>query len=68
MLSFLYSPTLTSIHDHWKNHSLMCQVVFKGGYSSSHVAVCVLLYSMTLLLLLSRSGVYFLPLEPGLTS
>ena len=21
-LSFLYSPTLTSIHDHWKNHSL----------------------------------------------
>ena len=22
MLSFLYSPTLTSIRDHWKNHSL----------------------------------------------
>ena len=22
MLRFLYSPTLTSIHDHWKNHSL----------------------------------------------
>ena len=21
-LSFLYSPSLTSIHDHWKNHSL----------------------------------------------
>ena len=21
-LSFLYSPTLTSMHDHWKNHSL----------------------------------------------
>ena len=21
-LSFLYSPTLTSIHDQWKNHSL----------------------------------------------
>ena len=21
-LSFLYSPTLTSIHDHWKNHRL----------------------------------------------
>ena len=21
MLNFLYSPTLTSIHDHWKNHS-----------------------------------------------
>ena len=23
-LSFLYSPTLTSIHDYWKNHSLDC--------------------------------------------
>ena len=22
MLSFLHSPTLTSIHDHWKKHSL----------------------------------------------
>ena len=22
MLSFLHNPTLTSIHDHWKNHSL----------------------------------------------
>ena len=22
VLSFLYSPTLTSTHDHWKNHSL----------------------------------------------
>ena len=22
LLSFLYSPALTSIHDHWKNHSL----------------------------------------------
>ena len=25
VLSFLYSPTLTSIHDHWKNHSLTRQ-------------------------------------------
>ena len=23
-LSFLYSPTLTSLHDYWKNHSLDC--------------------------------------------
>ena len=22
VLSFLHSPTLTSVHDHWKNHSL----------------------------------------------
>ena len=26
-LSFLYSPTLTSIHDHWKNHSFECKVM-----------------------------------------
>ena len=29
MLSFLYGPTLTSIHDYWKNHSFdymdLCQ-------------------------------------------
>ena len=25
VLSFLYGPTLTSIHDHWKNHSLTRQ-------------------------------------------
>ena len=25
-LSFLHSPTLTSIHDHWKNHSLVGKV------------------------------------------
>ena len=24
VLSFLYSPTLTSIHDHWKKHSFDC--------------------------------------------
>ena len=24
VLSFLYSPTLTSIHDYWKNHSFAC--------------------------------------------
>ena len=33
MLSFLYSPTLTSIHDYWKNHSFdyrteRCKSVF----------------------------------------
>ena len=27
MLNFLYSPTLTSIHDHWKNHSLTRQTL-----------------------------------------
>ena len=24
VLSFLYGPSLTSIHDHWKNHSIDC--------------------------------------------
>ena len=28
VLSFLYSPTLTSIHDYWKNHSLPRQTFF----------------------------------------
>ena len=26
-LSFLYGPTLTSIHDHWKNHSWLYQLL-----------------------------------------
>ena len=28
-LSFLYSPTLISIHDHWKNHSLWLPLLAK---------------------------------------
>ena len=39
VLSFLYSPTLTSIHDYWKNHSFdyidLCQ--------QSHVCLCFLI-------------------------
>ena len=30
-LNFLYSPTLTSIHDHWKNHSLELPIQKKDG-------------------------------------
>ena len=34
-LSFLYSPTLTSIHDHWKNHSLdYMNLCWQGGVSA----------------------------------
>ena len=44
-LSFLYSPTLTSIHDHWKNHSL----TFVGKVMS------------LLLNMLSRLVITFLP-------
>ena len=30
-LSFLHSPTLTSIHDHWKNHSLKEELGLKSS-------------------------------------
>ena len=48
VLSFLHSPTLTSIHDHWENHSLD-QVDFVGKVMS-------LLFNM-----LSRLVIAFLP-------
>ena len=47
VLSFLHSPTLTSIHDHWKNHSLTRQT-FVGKV-------------MSLLNMLSRLVITFLP-------
>ena len=48
VLSFVYSPTLTSIHDYWKNHSLTRQT-FAGKVMS-------LLFNM-----LSRLVMTFLP-------
>ena len=48
MLSFLYGPTLTSIHDHWKNHSL--------DYLGLVGKVISLLFNM-----LSRFVIPFLP-------
>ena len=48
-LSFLYSPTLTSIHDHWKNHSLDFRWKFVGKVMS-------LLFNMP-----SRLVITFLP-------
>ena len=48
VLIFLYSPTLTSIHDHWRNHSLTRRT-FVGKVMS-------LLFNM-----LSRLGIAFLP-------
>ena len=50
MPSFLHSPTLTSIHDHWKNHSLD-QTDFVGKVMS-------LLFNM-----LSRLVITFLPMS-----
>ena len=47
-LSFLYSPTLTSIHDYWKNHSL-ARRIFVGKVKS-------LLFNM-----LSMLAITFLP-------
>ena len=29
VLSFLYGPALTSIHDYWKNHSFDCMDLFQ---------------------------------------
>ena len=48
MLSFLYGPTLTSIHDYWKNHNLTTRT-FVGEVMS-------LLFST-----LSRFVITFLP-------
>ena len=47
-LSFLHSPTLTSIHDHWKSHSLTRRTFF--------TKVMSLLFNM-----LSRLVITFLP-------
>ena len=39
-LSFLYSPTLTSIHDHWRNHSLTTQLgLSQESYPTVWVAI-----------------------------
>ena len=48
MLSFLYRPTLTSIHYYWKNHSL--------DYKDFVVKVMSLLFNMQ-----SRLVIIFLP-------
>ena len=48
MLSFLHSPTLTSIHDDWKNHSF--------DYMDLCCKVLSLLFNM-----LSRLAIAFLP-------
>ena len=36
VLSFLYSPTLTSVHDYWKNHSFDYYWRVIGDNSSDH--------------------------------
>ena len=38
MLSFLYSPTLTSIHDHWENHSLDYSVMYAAAAAAAAAA------------------------------
>ena len=48
-LSFLYNPTLTSIHDYWKNHSYLTRRTFVGKITS-------LLFNM-----LSRLVITFFP-------
>ena len=53
VLSFLHSPTLTSIHEHWKNHSLFRQTFVDNVMS--------LLFNM-----LSMLVITFLPRSKGL--
>ena len=41
-LSFLYNPTLTSIHDHWKNHSLdWMDLCWQSNVSDFQYTACV---------------------------
>ena len=44
LLSLLYDPTLTSIHDYWKNYSFdymdLCQQSDVSAFSSSFVTAC----------------------------
>ena len=49
MISFLYGPTLTSVHDYWKNHSFDYIWTFVGKVTS------------LLLNMLSRLVITFLP-------
>ena len=42
VLNFLYSPTLTSIHDHWKNHSFdQTDLCWQSNFSAFKYAVQV---------------------------
>ena len=55
MLSLLYGPTLTSIHDYWKNHSIECTDLFSKVMSLlfntlSRFVVAFLLRSKCLLI------------------
>ena len=49
-LSFLYSPTLTSIHDHWKNHSLDNLIILSlpihGRRMFFHLFISLISFSM----------------------
>ena len=70
VLSFLYSPTLTSIHDYWKNHSFT-RWTFVGKVMSllfnmlSRLVITFLPRSKLLLIswLQSPSAVIFKPLK-----
>ena len=57
-LSFLYSPTLTSIHDYWKNHRLDLMLWLDGPLTRHYFVgkVMSLLFNM-----LSRLVITFLP-------
>ena len=50
MLSFLFSPTLTSIHDYWKNHSFVGKAMSLLFNMQSRLVITFLLRSKRLLI------------------
>ena len=59
MFSFLYSPTLTSIHDHWKNHQFSsvqlpsCVQLFVTPWTAAHQTSPSITNSQSLIKLIS---------------
>ena len=50
VLSFLHSPTLTSVHDYWKNHSLVGKVMSLLFHMLSRFVIAFLPRSKCLLI------------------
>ena len=46
-LSLLHCPTLTSVHDYWKNHSLTIQIFVSSGWWPTFQILAWMLYQIT---------------------
>ena len=62
-LRFLYSPTLTSIHDYWKNHGFdWMKLCWQSNVSAFYLFIYLFIYLLSLLFnMLSRLVIAFLP-------